>query len=188
MKTTLLTALMLIGIASFATNDPSVDTTSNSSTLSIKVVELIKPSCPEVQDGAISIEIVGGQAPYTCIWNTFPNQYSTNATNLASGVYFVDVIDAAGNRTFTSIQLEDQRNMEDHQWILDHITHKDPCAPLDFINTYDFSVNGEMTDWETVTSLQPGIYTIQICNASDCKLEEMVQIFEYEEVNINYEK
>ena len=55
-----------------------------------------EPTCHSGSDGEIDINILGGTAPYSIVWNTVPIQNTSPAINLSSGNYSVDITDANG--------------------------------------------------------------------------------------------
>ena len=54
---------------------------------------IVPPTCG-MSDGSISLNVLGGTPPYTLNWNAPLSGGSFNQTNVASGVYTVDVTDA----------------------------------------------------------------------------------------------
>ena len=87
----------------FATNQNQ----SNLSELEVKITEMNMPSCNGMSDATVSIEVIGGQEPYSYNWNSFPNQYESTARNLSAGIYFVYVKDARGHSTFQRVEILD---------------------------------------------------------------------------------
>jgi gliding motility-associated-like protein len=55
-----------------------------------------QPTCHSGSDGEIDINISGGTAPYSIVWNTVPIQNTSPAINLSSGNYSVDITDVNG--------------------------------------------------------------------------------------------
>lgn len=59
----------------------------------IDIEATLQPSDCE-QGGAISVQINGGEPPYTVVWNTNPPTYGTTLTNVPPGEYVVSVNDS----------------------------------------------------------------------------------------------
>ena len=62
-------------------------------------------SCPDTDDGEISLEVTGGTPPYTFIWSDPGSVSSPDRTNLTPGTYSVVISDANGCRMSTSIEV-----------------------------------------------------------------------------------
>lgn len=56
----------------------------------------VRPACPEAADGRIALQVDGGVAPYTYIWEVNPQVNNATISDLEEGFYSVTVIDAAG--------------------------------------------------------------------------------------------
>jgi len=66
----------------------------NATTSDAKLDFILSPtSCPGIDDGNVSLDILGGMPPYSILWNTMVND-ELNPTNLAAGDYQVSVTDA----------------------------------------------------------------------------------------------
>lgn len=84
----------------------SADRLTVISTLSI-AANTTNPSCPEVSDGSININVNGGISPYTYTWSV-PNIANGNTANgLSAGTYSVTVTDDSGSTAITSATLTD---------------------------------------------------------------------------------
>lgn len=62
----------------------------------IAVTYIAIPSLCTSATGSATLTITGGTGPYTTVWNTFPVQTGTTASNLPPGNYGFTVTDAAG--------------------------------------------------------------------------------------------
>lgn len=60
-------------------------------------------TCFGSNTGQATVQVSGGNAPYTYTWNTSPQQHAATAIGLAAGAYTVQVADANGCSTGTSI-------------------------------------------------------------------------------------
>lgn len=64
-------------------------------------------SCAGASDGSITATVQGGCAPYTYVWTEIPGLTADQATQLAAGVYHVQVTDASGQVWTQDITLEE---------------------------------------------------------------------------------
>jgi len=68
---------------------------------------LTAPTCAGLANGAISLTLSGGTAPYTFAW-TGPNSFTSNLPNIANlpgGIYMLTVTDAIGCKSIRSLIL-----------------------------------------------------------------------------------
>lgn len=68
-------------------------------------------SCHGSEDGAISVQITGGVAPYSYSWNHDPANDSSSAIHLAAGKYLVEVTDANGSEVLDSLLLTEPESL-----------------------------------------------------------------------------
>ncbi len=155
--------------------------------LSIEIIEVLNPTCNSSFNGKITVEPIGGEAPYTYNWNTFPNQSTATANNLSSGIYFVEVKDADGNVYFESIELTapESLNAEENTASL---SSDETVVDLEFSmiggnSPYTYEFNGQYLDSPEVNNLTVGIHTMVITDANDCSMIQYIQVFEIEEEN-----
>ena len=172
--------------ASFANGDDDINKNSdNDNALTIVVINVEAPSCNGGSDGAIVVEAQGGQAPYSYNWNTFPAQYTAEATDLSSGMYFVEVTDANGDVFFRSVKVVDPTASVLNE--LDSETE----GPIDITATvtgdnapYNFSLNGAPANSENIHNLPVGIHKLIITDANECEMVQYIQVFELEGENL----
>ncbi len=62
--------------------------------------------------GSATLNIIGGTAPYTISWNTFPAQTGITATNLEAGTYGFHITDANGCVRNGAVTIPQQYNVE----------------------------------------------------------------------------
>jgi hypothetical protein len=62
----------------------------------VKTSSVVSVLCHGNSTGSISLEIVGGVAPYTFVWSHNSNLNSPNASNLPAGIYSVEIKDQLG--------------------------------------------------------------------------------------------
>ena len=68
--------------------------------LTIFVTEVVRATCPGIDDGRINIQHLGGTPPFEYLWSD--GSESRNLENAASGSYTVTVIDSGGCRVSSS--------------------------------------------------------------------------------------
>jgi gliding motility-associated-like protein len=76
----------------------------------ISVTNIAHASCGQ-NDGAVTINVQGGQGPYTYLWNTGQSQSTPTLTNLPPGVYSVTVTDAAGCTSIISATINSNNSL-----------------------------------------------------------------------------
>ncbi len=128
-------------------------------------------TCNGDDSGAIMLEVIGGQAPYTFTWSNGDN--SQNLENISAGVYEVVVVDANGCMDS----------------IMDTILENDPISIVPEVG--NVTCNGENDGyinllveggiapynllWNTgdttpkIDSLTAGIYEVEITDSAGCK-------------------
>lgn len=62
--------------------------------ISASITSIVNPTCYGGNDGSIISSVSGGTPSYTYLWNTIPQQTTSNAINLYSGNYIVTITDA----------------------------------------------------------------------------------------------
>lgn len=66
-----------------------------------------RPACFDSEDGSINIDLLGGTPPYSILWSPSVND-DRSPTNLAAGIYTVEVSDADDCTTYAEIILDPQ--------------------------------------------------------------------------------
>lgn len=157
---------------------------SDDSDLQISILNIISPTCNGANNGAVSIEATGGEAPYTYNWNTFPTQYTTEATNLNSGIYFIQVTDASGEVIFKSINVEDP-NISSLSTVRDQASDMNITASVSGQNgPYSYELNGDNilgTQNYDLNLLPVGIHQLVITDGNNCQMMQYIQVYELEE-------
>lgn len=136
------------------------------------------PTCAGECDGAASIAVSGGNAPYSYVWAPAPitGQGTPDAVDLCAGNYTVQVIDAAGCDTTIAFTINDPPPM-----VVDLSTTPASCGGA-CDGTASIAVSGGVGpysyDWQPVpgggqgtpdaTGLCPGAYTLTVTDANGC--------------------
>lgn len=163
------------------------NTNNTNGNLTLVITEIQNPSCINSNNGQITVEPTGGNAPYTYDWNTFPRQNSATAINLSSGTYFIEVTDIVGNKYFESIELLAPEMIEaDENSVLPN--SESQVVNLEFSmnggNTpYTYEFNGVSIDEPQIENLSIGIHTMKITDANNCSMIQYIQVFEIEGEN-----
>ncbi|HRT00439.1 MAG TPA: gliding motility-associated C-terminal domain-containing protein, partial [Bacteroidales bacterium] len=67
--------------------------------------EIQYPSCFGYRDGMISLNLSGGTAPLTVVWNTIPPSSGTTLNNIGAGIYEYTVTDVNGCQAHGSVEI-----------------------------------------------------------------------------------
>ena len=76
-----------------------------SANISARATTLTSPSCYGTNDGAIDLQVWGGQAPYAFSWDTSPVQNTSSISGLSGGTYSCTITDALNKFTVYSFTL-----------------------------------------------------------------------------------
>ncbi len=163
-------------------------------------------SCFGRKDGALTLNITGGVAPYAIVWNT--GETTASLSGLSKGAYSVTVTDAKGLKAEAQSVIEMPKPLMLY-YDMDEATFVDALngsmnakivggtpwsaekAPFYFIR---LNGNANFTD---PTSMTDGVYAMTVEDAQGCKLNvkvnadfevlgEQAQISENPEMNANY--
>lgn len=85
-------------------------------------------------DGSILLEIVGGQAPYTFIWDDPSQQTDSLATNLSQGTYQVTIEDINGCSTVESFEVDGSTATQAPTQLLDWTVYPNPTSDMIQVN------------------------------------------------------
>ncbi|MGW8123323.1 PKD domain-containing protein [Roseivirga echinicomitans] len=147
-------------------------------------------TCNGAADGAISLNVSGGTAPYTYAWSN--GSTSQNLSNLPPATYTVTITDKNGCKVTGSYEITDPPILN-----LSGTATDITCFGADD-GTIDLTVsggegpytfiwsNGETT--EDVTGLSPGNYTVQIADNRGCPTSKTFNISQPTALNIAYAK
>lgn len=182
MKTsiTLISTLLLAVNTSFSQGRSTYNKPSDSVRLEIEFIQVSHPSCNGAKDGSASVKVIGGKAPYTYNWNTFPNQYGETALNLGSGTYFVYVKDANGKQVSKSIQIKDPNTSSLIKQKQSDIMHEGLSASVTGSSYYTFELDGNSSADIMVGELEVGVHKLVIIDDNNCWMTQYIQIVENE--------
>ncbi|MDX8553257.1 T9SS type A sorting domain-containing protein [Tenacibaculum sp. 1B UA] len=147
------------------------------------------PTCYGANDGAISLDISGGEAPYTYEWET--GEKATSLLNLVEGTYKFSLIDANGCKAFSEIKLENPEKLtidlgSDKTLCIDQTYLLD--ASIDDENaTYSWaSNNGFSSNEASIIITKGGTYTVTVTSSLGCVATDTI-IINYSNQEINAE-
>jgi gliding motility-associated-like protein len=136
-------------------------------------------------DGTATVNISGGNGPYTYSWTTATAQTSSVATGLAAGSYSVFITDANNCKTTAAVTIGNLSNM------VASITAKNDVSCNGTCNgTATAAISGGSGpytyNWigipsgtlNTITGLCPGQYTVKVTDAGGCYTQTNVVITE----------
>jgi gliding motility-associated-like protein len=158
----------------------------------ILVTESIKQSsCAGKSNGEIQVNVSGGKAPYTFLWNT--GETSSSVKNLSSGTYTVKITDAQGCKVEKQIAVSNGSNLEVEA--LENRPVSCSGAPDGGISLAVTGAMGKLViTWSDGAStqlqrkdLKAGVYTIQISDESGCSVSKTVEVLESQKISARIE-
>jgi gliding motility-associated-like protein len=174
-----------------------VDIHGNSNTCSFDVTIFDLPvvtalstdiTCNGAEDGTITLEITGGQAPYTYQWSNM--ETTQDIENLMPGIYSVLVTDANGcqGSAQAGISEPDVLSLEN---TVAHVTCNGAnngsiaLVANGGVAPYNYAwSNGATTS--TIEDLAPGFYSAVVTDENGCEVEFEVTITEPDTLNVLY--
>jgi hypothetical protein len=138
--------------------------------LEIVYPNVIPVTCNGGNDGAISINVIGGTSPYSYLWSNL--QTTEDISGLAAGWYTVTVTDVKGCSTSGSWEVLQPTAIS----ISETITHQSCPAITD--GAVDIEVSGGYSPYsylwsngstlQDISGLSAGTYTITVTDATGC--------------------
>ncbi len=130
---------------------------------------VIDPTCSDLDNGSISVNITGGTAPYTFAWDNSANTATIN--NLSDGAYEVIVTDASGCDTTMSFQLDYSTQISlsvnaidaSCNGVADGSVEAIASGSTGFTYSWDNSVNNATND-----NLSAGNYSVTVTDIDGC--------------------
>ncbi len=145
-------------------------------------IDTVNISCFGEDDGAFTVQSVGGVGGYTYIWNP-SGQTDSIATGLSEGQYFVTVHDANGCEIIGQGAIwEPPELFMDTTGTVDIICYGDSTGSVGIIAWggrpgYAYSWDDINYQLDTnLTNLPAGIHTIYVRDTSDCKVSMEVEL------------
>lgn len=147
----------------------------------VQITETIIPLlCHNASDAEIDVQVTGGTAPYTYLWNT--GATTNKISQLPHGTYTVTITDAQGCsyiRTYTIenpkelvIDLGEDRTLCNGQTlVLDAEIVDEPGTTYNWTST-----NGFVSNQSKVELIDPGTYTVTATTLNGCIVTDTVVI------------
>ena len=148
--------------------------------LKTEITGIKKESGLGKNDGSAEVLVSGGKSPYTYQWSSTPVQTTNILTNVGSGVYFVNVLDANNCEVKDSviIPIECQLSLRLKEKQNESITKKDGfiiteasggSMPISYLWN-----NGALTP--AIYQLTKGNYQVTVTDKNGCKVSESYEI------------
>lgn len=133
---------------------------------------VVNVSCASANDGAISISLVGGEAPFTYSWSNGASGSAIN--NLAGGTYTVEITDANGCGFISTATVTEPSPLSPIE-----METVNPLCPNDASGSATATITGGTTPYtylwsngttsNMLTNAASGNYSIQISDANGCQ-------------------
>lgn len=153
-------------------------------TAALEVTSYTEPTCKNIDNGIVSIEVSGGIEPYTYSWLNSEENYQDFSTNVPSGIYNILITDA--NNCTEEISLEVTESLE----ILAEVTTQATCKNENGgtasiivsggVEPYTFDWGNLTIDGENAENLAAGTYLVGVYDAKNCYTETEFTISEME--------
>ncbi|MEM7572922.1 MAG: choice-of-anchor L domain-containing protein [Bacteroidota bacterium] len=130
--------------------------------------------CPGESNGGVFISLSNGDAPYQYNWST--GETGTNLTNVVAGSYGLEITDANGCVINTTAVIPEPPNLS-AEAIVENIRcfgTRDGLIEIDLSGgspSYQFRLNnGPWQSPNTFVGLERGIYSVEVRDQNDCRL------------------
>ncbi len=150
--------------------------------------DLKEISCPGEGDGSISLNITGGNTPYTILWNT--GQTAETITNLSEGEYSVLVTDGNGCSLEQTFVITEPLPLALEASVKNAEACDNPeSGSIDLMTTggwapYVFSWSHGATS-PNLENLAPGFYTVTVTDRLGCSIMETYQVTQPDAIDIH---
>src|SRR5690606_13861703 len=152
--------------------------------LTTTVINQINVSTNGGNDGAATVSVIGGSAPYSFIWSTI-GVTSDTATNLSAGTYNVQVTDANGGSTtqvvtITQPQMPYQIQLVDLKDVSCNGANDGSISVQVLGGTppYTYSWSVPVGNTPIISNLQPGVYTLTVTDSDSNVISNTYSILE----------
>jgi PKD repeat protein len=129
-------------------------------------------SCYNSSDGSASVNVSGGNSPYSFLWST--NETTQTISNLAAGNYSVEITDNRGCTTTSAIQLIAPEAMSSVFQIQNPLCNGTANGFAELVvsggvETYSYLWSTSETT-QVISNLASGTYSITITDANGCTI------------------
>jgi len=163
--------------------------TTSSATITQPVSPIVYTSsqtnvtCNGLNNGSANVNVAGGTAPYSYLWNTTPVQTGPTATNINAGSHSVIITDNNGCSITANFLITEPTALLANAMVINNITCNgltDGQATVGAsggIGPYVYSWNTTPAqNTQTINGLAMGNYTATITDANGCTTSSMVTI------------
>ncbi|OYU97188.1 MAG: hypothetical protein CFE21_02545 [Bacteroidetes bacterium B1(2017)] len=133
--------------------------------------------------GSITINVVGGLAPYTILWNTTPFQMGSTAKNLKAGLYTAIISDSMNTLILANIRVKESLGAISVQTFA-----FDPKCNGNTNGVINLTVTGGTAPYSYLWSngsilknqdkLAAGTYTVTVTDTNNCKTKKVISLTE----------
>lgn len=154
-----------------------------------EVVTVIDASCNGTCDGSANVLPIGGQPPYTYLWNP-GGQTTPSVTNLCAGNYFVTITDANGCIRIAPISVNEPDTITSNLSIVNE-TCFGSCNGSASVNPsggtgpYTIVWNPSGTPGNNIGGLCSGNYSVTITDANGCSKTENFSVSSPNSLTVN---
>lgn len=155
--------------------------------LSPIVQSSVNPSCANVNDGSITINVLDGQPTYTYSWSGFPANNSTSLNNIPAGTYTAIITDVSGcSQAAPPITLSSPQPIS-----INFSTSDESCVNNGNNGSAFSSVTGGVSPYQynwslasqlngpDIQNVSAGTYSLVVTDANGCK-DSAVAVINYE--------
>ena len=146
----------------------------------------VEPKCYSGSDGAIDLEVVGGNYPFTYQWSS--GQTTEDIVNVPSGLYQVSITDVTNCTIDTLLYINQPTE-------LNAITFPTPVSCYSGNNgAVNLQIIGGLppynTDWFGVDTIQmeAGLYSYEVTDENGCVFSSSVTITEPDSLEVSFNK
>lgn len=154
----------------------------------LSVTSQTNVSCFGLFDGAASVSVSGGTAPFSFIWLT--GQTTSTANNLGAGIHYVSVTDANACVATTSVNITQPPKLYAQIMITTPLCSSG-CNGSLFANAtggttgYTYAWTGTSGNSQTVTNLCAGNYGVIITDNSGCSATNSITLYQQLPISIS---
>lgn len=170
-----------INVTNTATYTVTVSDANNcsaSATFAVEAVDIqlsafaTNADCGNVDNGTVSLTILGGEAPYNFEWNVASIGNQQNPTNLAANDYAVTITDQNGCTAAAAATVTQpeplQLNVTPINPDCNNPNGEFSVSVLGGVAPYGFAWSGGLSNTQNPTNVPPATYTLSITDANNC--------------------
>ena len=166
----------------------AADSVNQPAPLLAEVIAPLDASCNGSFDGSIDLNVLGGVAPYTYLWDNGAGTQE-DPTGLPAGTYIVTVTDANGCSTTEEAEINEPTALEASAIATDASCNSAADGSIDATVTggtapYTYSWTNGAGTGEDPANLQAGSYTLEVMDANGCTITTSATIGQPAAINI----